>query len=125
MVSGVLYLWVCVGVEGVIECDNYNRIKLLFISGKIFFFLFYKLILLYLVEKFGVCNDCGLWVLCIKYVFCVNYMLDGLIFVFDLLCKGIISVVLKWLMNIRIVLYILVKYVYVLFKLKDEILLFS
>lgn len=31
MVSGVLYLWVCVGVEGVIECDNYNRIKLLFI----------------------------------------------------------------------------------------------
>lgn len=125
MVSGVLYPRARVGVEGTIECDNYNRIKLLFTSGKTFFSLPYKSIPLHLAEKFGACNDRGPRVLCIKHAFCANYMSDGPISVLDLLCKGITSVAPKWQMNIRIVSHIPVKYVHAPFKSKDEILPFS
>lgn len=95
MVSGVLYPRARVGVEGAIERDNYNRIKLLFTSGKTFFSLPYKSIPLHLAEKFGACNDRGPRVLCIKHAFCANYMSDGPISVLDLLCKGITSVAPK------------------------------
>lgn len=89
MVSRVLYPRARVGVEGTIERDNYNRIKLLFTSGQTFFSLPYYLIPLHLAEKFGACNDRGPRVLCIKLAFCANYMSDGPISVLDLLCRRI------------------------------------
>lgn len=122
MVSRVLYPRARVGVEGTIERDNYNRIKLLFTSGQTFFSLPYNLIPLHLAEEFGACNDRGPRVLCIKLAFCANYMSDGPISVLDLLCRRITRLAPKWPMNIRIVSHIPVKYVHVPFKTKDEIL---